>query len=104
MAATLLYTAMAACLLASVTNLIATDGAEAAMVGASPFATGPTEAPTGITIALVADRASCDATSGAEQLLTSVTLGETGITNQMTTAIQHNLGHFLLANMTMRAV
>ena len=66
MAATLTHATMAACLLASMTNFVAADGAEAAMVGAGAFPTGPTEATTSVTVGFVANGTKRNSASGAE--------------------------------------
>jgi hypothetical protein len=93
---------MATDLLAGVTDLVAADGAEAAMVGARPFTTGPAEVATGVAIAFATDRTGGNTTSFAEQFLTTAALGKAGVANQMTVAIQYHLGHLVMADVTMR--
>jgi hypothetical protein len=100
MAATLTHATMAACLLASMANFVATDGAEATMVGAGAFPTGPTEATTSVTVGFVANGTERNSASGAEQILTTAALAKAVVTDEMAVAIQHHLRHFVMANVT----
>ena len=100
MAATLTHATMAACLLASMTNFIAADGAKAAMVGAGAFPTGPAKATTGVTVGFVANGTERNGASGAEQILTTAALAKAVVADEMTVAVQHHLRHFVMADMT----
>lgn len=98
MAATLTDTTVAAQFLTGMADFIPTDWAKAAVIGTGARSTSPTETATGVTIRLSTNRTGRDSTGGAKNLLTSPTLMQTVVTDDMPIAIQHNLRHFVVTN------
>lgn len=87
MAAALAHATVAACLLTGMADFIATDGTLAAMFGAGALTTGPTEAPTSVTVGFATNWTSCNATCGTQNLLATLALRHAGVTNQMAAAV-----------------
>lgn len=95
-ATTLTRAAMRTFSLAGVTNFITADGTLAAVFGAGALATGPTQAPAGVTIFLLADWARRNSALLTENLLASCTLVQTIVAGDMTVAIDGDFCRFLV--------
>jgi hypothetical protein len=74
------------------------------MVGAGPFATGPTALATIGTIFAATDRARLHATIGTDNLLAGRTLAHTVVTRDMTVAVERDLGRLAAACMAVGMV
>jgi hypothetical protein len=104
MATALAHATVAAAFLAGMADFIATDWAKAAMGSACTLPTCPTKTATGVTVPSAAHRTGNHPTCIAEDLLTITTLLQAGITDQMSVAIEDDLGHFRIADMAARAL
>lgn len=99
MAATLAHATTGAGCLATMTDRIAAGRAIADMLSAGARATGPARLPTPVTIFSFTDWAGRHTTLGADNLHTGRALADTGITGNVTIAVNRNRAGFFATGM-----